>query len=502
MRENKFYLFGGLLVIALCLLAAALSASWEQFKAATNDLVSFFTILLKVAGIVLVAALAVLLGIRLWTLWQRRHAHVIKPGRYGPSQVVIDSRNGLMYLLPIGKGKGARIPEVPATPVVSGPVISQARASSIQVLPGPQATAVMPPANDLALPGPCDFADLLRRWRPSPQSILVALGPNGRPITVPVRDLCHVAFAGPTGGGKSLLAALLASQLESVGANVLFADPHFAPILEETDWRLIAEHLVRPPATTPQAIHKLLSWMALVELPARIERRRQGKPLGASYFLFCDEWPVIVDAVPDAPKLAAKILREGRKFGLNLLTAAQDFLVKTIGGSGGVRDCFRTAYYTGGDRTTAKVLLDVKDGEIDDGTLGKGVVMLRCTATPEATLVRVPLPSIDAIRLLLPPVTSSFTTPRSGALADSEEDEEGEPEAESEDATPSPLRLALDARSLRVLKLFRQGLTFSEVIQTEWQVPKRGGDAYIRASRELSEILSKIAQYLPVEEGA
>src|SRR5258708_2621281 len=128
-----------------------------------------------------------------------------------------------------------------------------------------------------------------------------------------------------------------------------------------------------------------------------------------------EDLPAISKNVPEAFGWMADILREGRKVDLYLITAAQDFLVKTIGGSGAVRDCFRTAIYVGGDATTARVLLDVK-GNVDDGGLGKGIVMMRSSATPKAALSRVPYASNDALYDLLvedqgstyPPHTEPF----------------------------------------------------------------------------------------------
>src|SRR5579859_4465605 len=102
----------------------------------------------------------------------------------------------------------------------------------------------------------------------------------------------------------------------------------------------------------------------------------------------------------------ADLLREGRKVGLFLVTAAQDFLVKTImkDEGGAVRDCFRTAVYVGGDPTTARTLLDVR-GTVDDGGLGQGVVMLRSQQVKQAQLARVPYVDNQSLYHLLGPST-------------------------------------------------------------------------------------------------
>src|SRR5260221_12116084 len=233
-----------------------------------------------------------------------------------------------------------------------------------------------PRERELELPGKCDFADILEVWRPTSQQILLGLAPGGGYITVPLKSLCHVALAGATGGGKSILMRLLLSQLIFVGARVILADPHFALVDAESgeDWRPIASRLYMEPSVSYPAIKDTLKWMATDELPKRLERRRAGELTGTPYFLALDELPAIVNKVPDAPDYMADLAREGRKVGLYLVSAAQDWLVKTIGGSGAVRDCFRTAIYVGGGATTARLLLDVK-ASVDDGGLGKGIIM-------------------------------------------------------------------------------------------------------------------------------
>lgn len=335
------------------------------------------------------------------------------------------------------------------------------------------------------LPGPCDFSDILSGWRPSQQEILLALAPGNQRLVVPVPALCHVALAGATGGGKSSLMRLLLSQLLYVGARVGLADPHFAPIDPESgeDWRPISSRLTMPPATSYTDISDMLLWLAKEELPKRLERRRAGLPVGQAFFLALDELPAIVAHVPEAPDAMAEILREGRKVGLYLVSAAQDWLVKTIGGSGGVRDCFRTAFYVGGDATSARVLLDVK-GAVDDGSLGQGIVMLRSKATPKASLTRVPYASNNALEILLPyavpvPTTSSLLNPLQFPFND-----------EVVEADKSTSEGALDVRTLRVREMLRKGMSQRQIIQELYGVS--GGARYTEAAKEISVIIASL----------
>ena len=84
------------------------------------------------------------------------------------------------------------------------------------------------------LPPAIDLSALVQDWRPSLDAILLGVGPGGKRITVPARDLCHVALAGATGGGKSNIMRLVVSQLQSAGAKVVLADPHYAPLDAES----------------------------------------------------------------------------------------------------------------------------------------------------------------------------------------------------------------------------------------------------------------------------
>lgn len=259
-----------------------------------------------------------------------------------------------------------------------------------------------PEAAPAALPDVTDLATIARDFRPSKDAILLALGDGGERLTAPVSALCHVALCGATGQGKSNLLRLLLPQLQTIGARVVLTDPHYADTDPDNgdDWRAIRERLYMPPAVKPRDIDAMLDYMCS-ELDRRLELRNKGEKMPPPLFLAYDELPVIVDTVKDAPERLGRILREGRKVQILTVGASQEFLVKTIGGSSGARDQYRTAYYVGGDRTSASALLDVPARTIDDGPLGHGVALLRSKATPAARLVRVPLASNQGINLLL-----------------------------------------------------------------------------------------------------
>jgi len=259
------------------------------------------------------------------------------------------------------------------------------------------------------LPGALDLAAL--DCKPTPNHILLGVDDLGQ-ITVSVSDLCHVALLGSTGGGKSNLLRLILPQLLKIGAKVILADPHFAPVDPENgdDWRPISDRLIQAPARSAAEIDQALSFMT-DELARRLERRNRNEPVGPVLFFAFDELPVICDLLKDAPARLGKLLREGRKVHLLTIGASQSMLVKEVGGSSTLRDQYRTAFYVGGDRKSAAAMLDMPERDIDDGPLGQGVVLLRSKATAPARLVRVPLVSNASLYQLLGVAQSAVIAP-------------------------------------------------------------------------------------------
>jgi len=257
------------------------------------------------------------------------------------------------------------------------------------------------PAHEPAqLPGLTDVATI--DFRPSLDRVLLGLAPGGGLVTVPAKALCHVALVGATGGGKSNLLRLLLPQLQACGARVVLCDPHFARFDAESgdDWGLIESRLHMKPAFTPQAIGAAFSYLT-EELAKRLELRREGKPTGKALFLALDELPVIADTVDGAVDGLGQLLREGRKVGVYCVGASQSMLVKVIGSDSAARECYRTAYYLGGDMRSAAALCDLSQRNIPESELGAGVALLRSSATKPAALVRVPLASNLGVAKLL-----------------------------------------------------------------------------------------------------
>lgn len=362
-------------------------------------------------------------------------------------------------------------------------------------------------------------------FRPSLQKIFLARLMDGTDIFVEAKDLCHVALAGNTGNGKSSLMRLLMAQLCMIGVDVLLLNPHYMRLDRSAnppeDWTPYEPYLAKPPIPCAafDTIGYYLRWMAETLLTKRIERARQGQSVGRPYFVVVDELPAIVAEVKEAPAYIAKILREGRKYGIYLICASQDFQVKTTGmDGGGVRKCFRTAFYVGGDMATAKALLEKTSDEIPETELGKGVVMLRCKVTGSAVMARVPYTDNESLYTLLgpstftsmdeqefpaPSVSPSSTASNSASVATPHLRvlEGGRNEAASE---TKEYEVVLPLRPLSELEervnqmFFEQGMNPGAIVKALWPEIK-GGDAYQKKSAEVADAIRNIVK---VQRGA
>lgn len=288
------------------------------------------------------------------------------------------------------------------------------------------------------------MSEVLQFFVPSVNQIFLARTEDNKDLYCPARSLCHVALAGSTGNGKSSLIRMLMLQLCKARLQVLLLNPHYTDYDLESygpdgkpcpeDWTPFKPYLLDDPIKCVASkddpnvgypvIAHYLKQAACDIVPRRLERRAKGIPVGKPYFIIIDELPAIVKNVKEAPEWMGTILREGRKVGVFLISAAQNFLVKTVSPDegGADRDNYRTAYYTGGDATTAKNLLDMPAKEIKEDELGKGVAMLRSAVCKKAIKVFIPYVDNGALYQILGPSTyKSFVVTASVDLSQYEE---------------------------------------------------------------------------------
>ena len=290
------------------------------------------------------------------------------------------------------------------------------------------------------------FSSVLERFTPTLDRIYLASTMDGLELFCPAEHLCHVALAGSTDGGKSSIMRMLMAQLCKAGAQVLLLNPHYTryDIKKQEDWTPFEPYLVYDPMECRkyEVIEHYLKYTAETLLPRRLDKYANSLPTGKPYFIVMDELPSIIKRIPKAVGWLGELLREGRKVGIFLISASQDFLVKTVapdGSGGAVRDCYRTAYYVGGDATTAKTLLDMAARDIPEDQLGQGRVMVRCARSLEAKKAieaRVPYGDNAALYRLLGP--STYKPTRAGTQTPSVELAPAPVGAQREAATPEP----------------------------------------------------------------
>ncbi|MCK9629265.1 MAG: hypothetical protein M0R37_11840 [Bacteroidales bacterium] len=184
---------------------------------------------------------------------------------------------------------------------------------------------------------------------------------GGGEIAVPWDTAGHLLVAGKTGAGKSVFLRLVAHQALGDGAELLLGD------LDGVTFPMLAEHpaLLAPIATTPEAMHALVE-RGLGECAHRAtlyglvsgypdtltEYNRLADQQGADVLprvvVILDEFNAAALAQGGAngglAKAAAELGWRGRKFGVSVVFAAQDFTKAVVGR---VRDqigaaiCFR-----------------------------------------------------------------------------------------------------------------------------------------------------------------
>jgi hypothetical protein len=325
------------------------------------------------------------------------------------------------------------------------------------------------------LPGALDLLSL--NHKPSLGSILLGVEAGERPVTVSSAQMVHVALAGSTGSGKTNTSRLLLAQLLACGVRCVVANPHYTSYdaAADEDWRPITARLHMQPARSVQDIGALFHWLVKEELERRLELRAQEKTPGMPIVLFLDELPVIASEVENAVPMLSKLLRQGRALRLYVVGASQDFLVKTLGGGSGVRDCYRTAAYSGGDMVSATKLLDMSQKDIAtvEGELGGGVVLLRSSATTPARLVRVPYVSNQALANLLP--TTTIDQAASAPAATLRQDD------------GSTTAKAYSAEERRILDMFQNGASIAEIARE--MSGAKNGRRYTEASERVQAVV-------------
>jgi hypothetical protein len=205
------------------------------------------------------------------------------------------------------------------------------------------------------LPKLVPFPGIERGW------VLLGVNHAGETVNQPWSKLGHLLVAGKTGSGKSVFLRSLAYQALAEGAQLLLVD------LDGASFPMLANHpsLLAPIATTAQAAqdvveralgecdHRAALYMQMDGYPENLEEfnavgvRHGGDPL-PRLLVVLDEFSALMTTLGGPKSSFANRVAElgwrGRKFGIHLVFAAQDFTKQVVGR---VRDqvsavvCFR-----------------------------------------------------------------------------------------------------------------------------------------------------------------
>jgi hypothetical protein len=163
----------------------------------------------------------------------------------------------------------------------------------------------------------------------------LALGPGDEvqaetavhPVPLPQLNQ-HVMIVGQTGEGKSMALREVVDQRD----DVIVLDPHYLP----GAWgaaRVLYE---------PEKIQSFMAWM-LQELDTRMQQRNGGQTAFPSLTVATEELPMLVDQIgSEILPTWKRWMREGRKFGLNMVIVTQSTRVKSLGieGEGDLLESF------------------------------------------------------------------------------------------------------------------------------------------------------------------
>jgi hypothetical protein len=191
--------------------------------------------------------------------------------------------------------------------------------------------------------------------------VLLGVSHSGEIVHLAWPKLGHLLVAGKTGSGKSVFLRLLVYQAIAEGAQLLLVD------LDGATFSMLANHpaLVAPVATSPQTAqeaveralgeceHRAMLYQQMTGYPENLEEYnanvvQQGQEPLPRLMVILDEFSTLMTTL-GGPKSAfasqvAELGWRGRKFGIHLVFAAQDFTKQVVGR---VRDqvnavvCFR-----------------------------------------------------------------------------------------------------------------------------------------------------------------
>ncbi len=272
----------------------------------------------------------------------------------------------------------------------SGQDVTQQKASTINA-----PAIILPPR--LVVPAAYDLMDVMPGFSLAPDNIFLGKDGYRKQVTCDPRTaLCHGAFNAATGRGKTIWVRGLETQLLKVGFEVVHADIKFTLCDEKNnDYRPIARALLEQGdlnaggrmlphlMAREEDIYHFLYWLAGPELLRRRAMYGAGDHSYSVFFLFLEELYYLMSMYKDLGGPISRLLSVGRSLGIKIFCVAQNFQVQNLKINSGMRECFESAWYLGGDEKSAASVLDMSMSALDQYQaennieLGDGVTVFR-----------------------------------------------------------------------------------------------------------------------------
>lgn len=358
----------------------------------------------------------------------------------------------------------------------------------------------------IAVPGPYDMIDALRRFPLSEEAIFLSVDSDRQVLRCdPSLQLCHGALNAVTGRGKTILIRGVETQLLKVGFEVVHADIKFALVDEKgNDYRPIARALLSQPDMNvggvmlphlllrEEHIVHFLRWLAGPELLRRLALYHRGQHTYKTFFLFLEELLYLIGKYKELGPLLSPLLSVGRSLGIKVFCVAQNFQVQNLKLNSGMRENFESAWFLGGDLNSGAALLDMSIKGLQDLLrenniqLGKGVSLFRNNEVAyDARVVRSGMASNEFVYWMLGKADTFQLPDEILPAIDADPSSDGElwvPHDVSAASSPeSSSGLPLDEDLREALEAYRQGASGPRALEralgcTYYQAQKMWGE--------------------------